>query len=322
MNNARETQKAGISRRAFMAAAGAAGIVAATARALPAHAASASQFLGSNMDVFTQIQSAVPGLRGVRIYGEHPSLFDYTNPTIAPPATWASYNNLAPQWPGPPSGLTNAQAGPIVYSIYPIPATLTGLPTTGLPDELTIGQIQQIIATAPPNSYMTAWHEAFGLTYPGYITVPAMLEVHSALNQMCLGTNVTYGSIFGGGDPATLWASVPSDLGFYGFDVYANISIDDGMSKLETFIADAKDNTPDYPWYNYPPLLIPETNTPTVDDRPTWFNDVCGRMHQYGSNSIGVLTFWGGQCASLSGAWLPGDAKTIQAMKDITGGTF
>jgi hypothetical protein len=90
-----------------------------------------------------------------------------------------------------------ADQGPIVYSIYPLPMTV--LDQNNGQYTATIAAIQDIIASAPPESYLNSWHEA--LTLPGSTppdATPAMMsDLHSALNEMCQGTNVTYGSIFG-----------------------------------------------------------------------------------------------------------------------------
>lgn len=320
----------GLSRRAFIGVAGAAGIAAATARALPAKAATtpARCFFGSNQDVFLDIRDGevipgtrhpilsapVPGLSGVRIYGEKPD----SN----------GNNQLASGWPAGPSP---TDQGPIVYSIYPIPSTVTG-PT---PDPATMLAIENLIGTAPPGSYLTAWHEALSLsgsTPPG--ATPAMMNsLHTALNKMCQGSNVTYGSIFGGdanflanqnmGAPAAcppkstapqVWDSVPDDLGFYGIDVYGGDSIDKNMCFLDTFITNARLVAAS----GYPKILIGETNYNSTDtNRVEWLQQVATRMNAYGSNAIGILTFWGGAGAALSGAWDPTDDTIIGGMNYI-----
>jgi hypothetical protein len=292
----------GVSRRALIGAAGALGIAATALRTLPALAAASApstQFLGSDQDVFKEIKDGetirgvrhpgVPGLSGVRIYGEKPTGKTHEK------------DHIAEAWPAPPV----ANAGPIVYSIYPVPHHVL--------DGSLYHPLKRLIASAPPGSYLTAWHEALSLKYPKYITSENMYQLHARMNTLCKGSHVTYGSIFGGGDLANLFRSAPPNLGFYGLDLYANDGIGRAMGRLEQFIEMARKKDTKT---GYPKILIPECNTPTVAERPEWFKTVCRRMHAYGSHSIGVLTFWHAN-GPLSGPWLPTDKKTIDAMNDI-----
>lgn len=289
-------------------------------------------FFGSNADVFVDIKQGVrmpgleyadavppgvPGLTGVRIYGEMPDL--------------NGINHLAHQWPAGPS--PTAQ-GPIVYSIYPIPDTIANSDNPAY--WTTIRTIQNIIDTAPPSSYLTAWHEALSLpssTPPG-ATPATMKSVHNVLNGMCQkSANVTYGSIFGGNAnflvdqgmmPPTAcppnatvplaWDSVPDDLGFYGVDVYGGDDVDTNMCFLDTFIINANVKAAS----GYPKILIAETNKNSTDARRVdWFERVATRMQAYGPNAIGILTFWGGAGAALSGAWDPADIAVIDGMNYV-----
>jgi hypothetical protein len=237
----------------------------------------------------------VPGLRGVRIYG------------LQPDGPEKETDRIAKTWPTPPV----AKAGPICYSIYPVPEHVFN---GDLHDAL-----GKLIASAPPGSYLTTWHEALSLPYPSYVTSDNMHKLHAYMNAMTHGTNVTYGSVFGGGDLAKLFKSVPPNLGFYGLDLYGNEGIHKGMARLEEFIKLAKPKDTKTP--GYPKFMIPECNTPKKAERPEWFNSVCGRMHRYGAHSIGVLTFWN-PAGPLSGPWEPKDKKTVAAMNDIINNIF
>lgn len=296
-----------ISRRTLIGAAGALGIAATAFRVLPAQAAASAastrSFLGSNKDVFEEIRDGekisgvqypgVPGLRGVRMYGAKPT------------GTNSETDHIANRWPSPPV----ANAGPIVYSIYPVPEHVF----SGSLNKT----LESLIASAPPNSYLTAWHEALSLPFPKYINSANMFKLHAHLNAMTKGTHVTYGSMFGGPRPTgltTLFKSVPPNLGFYGLDLYETDGIDNGLKRLDQFIAMAKFKDTKA---HYPKLMLPECNTPNKAMRPQWFKRVCERMHVYGSHSIGVLTFWNPK-GPLSGPWLPTDRATIAAMNDIT----
>jgi hypothetical protein len=303
-----DAENSGVSRRTLLGAAGALAITATAFRARPAEAATAAapaaQFLGSNAHVFRDIRDGekiagvqypgVPGLRGARIYG------------LAPDGPGKQTDRIAKTWPAPPV----PKAGPIVYSIYPVPEHVF--------NGSLHGALKNLIASAPPGSYLTAWHEALSLPYPSYITSANMYQLHAHMNTITQGTHVTYGSIFGGGDLATLFKSVPTNLGFYGLDLYGNEGIAKGMARLEQFITLAK---PKDTKTGYPKLMLPECNTPFKAQRPDWFKSVCERMHTYGSHSIGVLTFWN-PTGPLSGPWDPKDKKTIAAMNDIIDKVF
>jgi hypothetical protein len=306
-----QSAAASLSRRTVLGAAGALGIAATAFRVLPAQAASAAastrSFLGSNKDVFKEIRDGekisgvkfpgVPGLRGVRIYG------------VQPTGTNHQTDHVADKWPLPP--VTNA--GPIVYSIYPVPEHVFN----GSLNKT----LESLIASAPPNSYLTAWHEALSLPFPKYINSANMFKLHAHINAMTKGTHVTYGSVFGGPRPTGLTAlfkSVPANLGFYGLDLYETNGIEAGLARLQQFITQAK---PKDTKAHYPKLMLPECNTPNKAMRPEWFEKVCERMHVYGGHSIGVLQFWNPK-GPLSGPWDPKDKKTIAAMNDIVNHIF
>jgi hypothetical protein len=153
-----------------------------------------------------------------------------------------------------------------------------------------------------------------------------MYQLHAGLRRLTnetnatYGTNVQYGSVFfaaaedatltGFPDNSPLFHSVPDDMDFYGVDVYGHVGLPRGLCRLDTFIDQAK---PKDTKNNYPKLLIAETNTPVSSTYPDaaprtggvgtgWYQSVCARMNIYGTNSIGVLTYWkdGG---GFSGAW-------------------
>jgi hypothetical protein len=280
---------------------------------------------------FKQISAVVPRLNGFRQYDNQPF---WDN------GVWR--NRLAPTWPAPPYP---GYVGPSVFSIYPVPSTILGplfspkfspknLPARGI--------IEELMASAPPNSYLSAWHEFGTINYRSFgVTAANLALVHLVLNDMAKSyPNVTYGPIlFTPKDRNSLVAafeSCPPDMGFYGVDVYGNNGTSAGLQQLENFINLAKGlDTTRPPGHGYPKLLIAETNTPLIPPlcspepctSPTpapragppgtgWFESVCTRMHKYGSNSIGVLTFWK-ESGPLSGPWDPGhDGTTAAALRN------
>jgi hypothetical protein len=291
-------------------------------------------FFGSNQDVFLQIKyglddngrqdpvdiHSVPGLNGIRIYGTKPA----DQESILPPTSWPAGPTYVISNPRP---YTIPYSGPIVYSIYPDPRQVLE------PDSVALANINSLIASAPPNSYLNAWHEGLSLKHPDYITggqQGSLFALHTILNSACLGTNVTYGAILSTTDP---WDSVPDNLGFYGFDVYNNLGT--GLTQLDGLINTAKSHftcassgtCPPGTVPGYPNVLIGETNMPpnattgSTALRGPWFEDVCNRMKTYGTNAIGVLTFWkdGG---NLGGPWLPFDTTTEDDMSNCADTIF
>jgi hypothetical protein len=179
-----------------------------------------------------------------------------------------------------------------------------------------------------------------------------MKSLHSTLNQMCRrssnSANITYGSIFGPNadffvDPSQMsssmcppkaalryWDSVPDDLGFYGIDVYGDGAVNSNstsggaddingnMCFLDAFINNAEIFTANGPANGYPKILIAEANDNSSDaNRVAWFESVAMRMHEYGSNAVGILTFWGGVHAAQSGSWDPTNFAVIDGMNDV-----
>lgn len=258
-----------VSRRTLIGAAGALGIAATAFRILPAQAAAAParNFLGSNKNVFKDIRDGekisgvqypgVRGLRGVRIYGERPT------------GTNKETDHIASKWPLPPV----AGAGPIFYSIYPVPQHVF----SGSLNKT----LESLIASAPPGSYLTAWHEALSLPFPAYITSASMHRLHAHINTMTKGTHVTYGSVFGGGSLARLFRSVPPNLGFYGLDLYGNLGIAKGLARLEQSSSSSRRQSPRTPGITIHDWCSPSA---TLPGRPS------GRSGSRGSASVCTST--------------------------------
>jgi hypothetical protein len=245
----------------------------------------------------------------------------------------------------------------MVYSIYPVPEhVLDGT----LYDNL-VSLISSAPPNSYLNTWHEALSLDYS-QYP-FITSDNMYQLHARMNtlvqQHATATdgvpNVIYGSIFGGGDGdlGMLFDSVPPDLGFYGLDLYAgggpdcSSGIAAGIQHLKDFIDQA--GPKDTSSAHYPKLVIPECNyspdcsllgepedpgdpedagnsedpgDPTL--RGQWFEAVANVMHQYGANSIGILTFWrdGGLD---SGKWDPSKPwghSTIDALNHIINTIF
>lgn len=77
--------------------------------------------------------------------------------------------------------------GPVVLSLHPVMDHVLHGSTD------TLARLKELIKSAPPNSYLTTWHEALSLKYPSYITNNSMFQLHARMNTLAQGSNVTYG---------------------------------------------------------------------------------------------------------------------------------
>lgn len=116
------------------------------------------------------------------------------------------------------------------------------------------------------------------------------------------------GSILTNGQPVQLLGS-PVPGGFVAGKMYYMLDASDDSFQLS-----------DTPFGNALPIgsscsgLLATMPAPRAGDPGTgWFESVCNRMHIYGTNSIGVLTFWNVN-GQLSGGWDPTDTATISSL--------
>jgi hypothetical protein len=223
-----------------------------------------------------------------------------------------------------------AGGGGLNVNIFPTPWPIFGPGTRLLmsvyPDlrDLLAGrldeQIRDMVAGAPPGSMLTAWHEVLSLPYTQkYLTPANVYLMHRKMSTLCKGSNVSYGSLLGGGDLVFLMKYLPPNLGFYGIDIYGNLGFKLKPRWQHPFhrwvqfrnLARTKDKV-----HGYPQLVIGETNVPDQALRPDWFELVASWVHNYGPNGAGVFTFWSDN-ATLGGPWDPNDKATIKALKGI-----
>ena len=180
-------------------------------------------------------------------------------------------------------------------------------------------RIRAMIAGAPPGSMLNAWHEVMSLPYKQrYLTPSNIYQMHSRMQALCRGSNVTYGALLGGGDLTYLMRYVPPRLGYYGLDIYGNLGIRQHPRWWHPYqrwlqfreLARTKDRS-GYPW-----LVIGETNCPSQALRPYWFKLIASWMHSYGTRGKGIFTFWAGH-GGLGAPWDPADRATISALRGI-----
>ena len=210
-----------------------------------------------------------------------------------------SFKGMSSTWPVMPRGL------PSLWSPQPDPASLFA----GQYDT----EFFSAMASAPPGSKLSTWHEADHGT-PPLLPASVAQQVHTYMHELVGRFNatqppgsvpMTYGSVSTGGLHTRAW-TVPG-LDFYGVDMYDNLH----------------DNHPAYhlnAWSDtqHPgPRVIAETNTSLEANRPYWFEHAFGWLEA--NDGIAFLTFWnpGG---GLSGPFVPTDTNTIAALNAISAG--
>jgi hypothetical protein len=254
--------------------------------------------IGSDFDAYDQIESALGSsykFLGIRYYAGGGAL-----------RSRGAVNLFPTPWP------IHGRRTRMLVSVYP---DLNDL-LAGRLDR----RIRNMIAGAPPGSMLNAWHEVLSLPYQQrYLTPYNVYLMHRKMYSLCLGSNVTYGCLLGGGDLTYLMSYVPAGLGYYGLDLYGNL----GLRKHPRWVhplrrwiefrelARTKDRL-GYPW-----LVIGETNCPDQALRPAWLELIASWMHDYGAHAMALMTFWSAHDAGLSGPWDPTDRATINALRAI-----
>jgi hypothetical protein len=247
--------------------------------------------LGSNSRVFDAMNDAGIGVRAFRAYRDE---FNFI------PTAWPSKDSV-PQ-------------ARVTLSIRPVPDDLLA----GRLD----GRLADLIAAAPPGVRLSAWHEASNLPgYPDWVTAGAMTAVHEHMQELCRGSNVSYGSIICAVPSATR-AWMGTGLDWYGLDVYDfgegqfRHPLTGGISpdKLYARLDDMLDTCRALAGRDDPEIDICETNSPRPRHRAEWFRLLAGWLHGRGGGTL--LTFWN-PSGPLSGPWVADDDATIGALRSI-----
>jgi hypothetical protein len=283
-----------ISRRAVLGTGAAlAGIGLAAAVAGPAQAAArsvppgAGQGLrvGANAEWYAAVHAAVPQVTCRRVY-------------------YPEHNFVPTGWPAGPAGST------ALVSIRPVPADLLA----GRLD----GQIRAFLASAPPGSDLTTWHEAGNLTgYPGYITAPAMRRVHRYMQRLCAGTNVRYGPVLCM-RPSSMTPWLVPGLDWYGLDIYDWPEFHDPRGPLDLRgrlyprLDQWRGVVQQVTGRRAPALSICETNSVHPAHRPKWFSALAGWLGGNGGRCL--LTYWSDSPGAV-GPWLPHDRAVVRALR-------
>lgn len=279
-----------ISRRTVLGAGAAlGGALLAAAVSQPAEAVASPRLeIGANAGWFTAVQASVPAATCRRVY-------------------YPEYNFIPPHWP---SGPTVSRA---MVSIRPVPADLLA----GRLD----AQIRTFLASAPPGSDLTTWHEAGNLTgYPRYITPATMRRVHRYMQRLCQRSNVRYGPILCM-RPSSMPPWLVPGMDWYGLDIYdwPEFHFPHGPIDVHGRL---------YPRLNqwhaviqhasrrrHPVLSICETNSNYASHRPKWFAALAHWLSRNGGRSM--LTYWSDSPHAV-GPWNPHDHAVIRTLRHAT----
>lgn len=178
--------------------------------------------------------------------------------------------------------------------------------------------LNSLIASAPPGTLLTAYHErdkyAYSNSKPFGPDESALIDEH--LYALTGGTNVKYGSCLTQGDgpqPLSPW-TIPG-LDFYAIDLYSNPV---SPMRANTALYRAFEQMPGWPDIT---TAVLECNTsanvrPSQQyRRPDWFREVYSWLLKY--NGLAFCTFWN-PSGPDSGPWDPHDQATIYALGNIT----
>lgn len=256
--------------------------------------------LGCNAGIFDDVAAVVPGNVGCRSYRD-------------------VVNDIPAVWPGVP-GATRT-----LVSLRPHPDDLLA----GYLDE----QILDLLAVAAPGAMLTVWHEA-GTLYQSiaYITPQKIRSSHVHMRELCqqAGTGVSYGCcVYGTLSVMNKWIPYsPYTMDWYGIDIYDNDNSNNGgsfrnwsgalddkkiHSYLNQFLAMAQGRTGTI----NPSIVVPETNSPHVADRPQWFRHIADWLYHNGGRRMYTFFKDGGPSG---GPWLDADdggQPTIDALNYI-----
>jgi hypothetical protein len=243
--------------------------------------------IGANMPWFLDVHEAVPAVSCRRTY-------------------FGTHDYIPAKWP------VTASAASESVSLRPVPSSLL----SGRLD----AKLKRFIGSAPPGSFLTAWHEAGNLAgYPAYINPRNMRAIHRYMNHLCEGTNVSYGPILCmHPDKMPQWL-VPG-LGWYGLDIYdwpefhfPNGGVLDIHGRLWPRLSQWKAVIQKVSGRRNPELAICETNAKNRAHRPKWMLAISRWMADNGGSR--VITYWNPHGV---GPWLPKDQDTIRALRQCS----
>jgi hypothetical protein len=255
--------------------------------------------LGANSLYFNKVKAMVPGLAGRRVYRD-----DGTLPQLWPGTQQGSEWNW---WPGQR----------VVFSVRPDPAELAA----GQLD----AQVRAFVATAPPGSCLTSYHEAGSLDHGrayADLSKQTICDVHVRMHELCRDSNVAYGTITCG-PPAYMYQWVPGPgypMDWYGVDIWdgpnwrANASAPLNVPALHARLEQNLQYAQERSGQAHPVLHVPETNSQYPAMRPGWMECIGEWMSRNGGQLM--CTHWAAD-GPLSGDFPAGDTALITALNSI-----
>lgn len=289
----------------------------AAAFAAPAAAAGAAsatpvrgeQCWGSNKNVWTAYQAAVPAAHCVRVYYDTTDVF---------PATWPDEGGA--------------------WTMLSIRPSYAGL----MSDPAEQAKIHGLCLSAPGHSRLTIDHENAGdnpLGYPPSIHDPGnYVRMQQEMVKLCAGTHTAFGVIIIAPYSSVLNWIYKGDQwfawDFYAFDRYLNhgpmaraqggsFVTAAGTINVKAVEARMMSNLrtlQKFTGLRYPPLALGETNASADSQRITWFTTLGNWLGQHdGGRMAWILTRWtdcppGTPHCGLSGPWPP-SAPVVARLK-------
>lgn len=288
-------------------------------------------FAGSNQGTYTALQSATVdvgsstvqlGPNGQRVYindGTFPSS-TFTWPALSDPNARACVSFRPPLFE-----VANLPTHPDIRS--ELDGFLMGAPQTGAPSLVALWH--EASTTGPNMAYNkkstpTGYFASLDSQFPGEDGAAGLLRQAQTSVQaraQYLGANVLVGAVevVNTADPDKLAGNLDGwmapGLDFYACDVYDNAGGNfvpaDLLGAFQTVVEDINSGT-------FQTIGIAETNSRFPGRRAGWFTDAWAWLQNHGhtSDRVCFLTFWH-STGLESGAWLPDDWATIDALAGI-----
>ena len=233
--------------------------------------------------------------------------------TVSGVRHYCAHNTVPSVWPTRPTGPNTTVF--MCVSIYPNVSTLL---SGGYDSQLT-----SFLQGAQPKDMLNCWHEASSMSYTDgtghLLTSTDQCKMLTYLQKFAKaqGSPVVVGAI-----EVPQWGTssawMPSQLDFYGLDIYQNQE-SDPVSTLNVWWDQVVTNGYGS---SVATIAVCECNCDNAASRPCYFYDVANwlRSQTRGGPSC-FLTYWNPN-GPMSGPWLSTDTATINELKNIGNGNY